>query len=91
MGYKYDTMMSGDNARFATATAKNHLLQMSKLVPLTIKPRVNKEADLIVGTADIAVKLSTIEKPYKDYITIVYDKVIQRRGTCKCLIDIQTC
>ena len=82
MGYKYDMMMSGDNARYATATAKNHLLQMSKLVPITIKPRVNKEADLIVGTAGIAEKLSTIQKPYKDYITIVYDKFIQHRGTC---------
>ena len=90
IGYKYDMMMSGDNARFATATAKNHLLQMSKLVPLTIKPRGNKEAEPIVGTSDIAAKLSTIQKPYKEYITIVYDKFIQRRGTCKCLIDIQT-
>ena len=89
IGYKYDMMMSGDNARFTTATAKNHLLQMSKLVPLTIKPRGNKEAEPIVGTAAIALKLHTFQKPYKEYITIVYDKFIQRRGACKCLIDIQ--
>ena len=83
-------MLGGDSARFATTTAKHHLLQMSQAVQLTIKPRGNKEAEIIEGTADIAAKLSTIQKEYKEYVTIVFDKIIQRRGACKCLIDIQT-
>ena len=90
MSYKYDLMMGGDSARYATTIAKHHLLQMSKIAPITIKPRNNKEAEVISGTHEIGIKLSTVQKEYKEYVTIVHDKVVQRRGTCKCIIDIQT-
>ena len=90
MSFKYDMLMGGDSARFATANAKQHLLQMSQVVPLTIKPRTNKEAEDIEGTTQIATKLSTVQKDWTEYITIVYDKIIQRRGACKFIIDIQT-
>lgn len=90
MSYKYDLMMGGDSARYTTTIAKHHLLQMSKIVPITIKPRGNKEAEVIFGTGEIAAKLSTVQREYKEYVTIVHDKVVQRRGTCKCIIDIQT-
>lgn len=83
-------MMIGDSARHATTTSKHHLLEMSKIIPITIKPRGNKEAEVIHGTNEIAAKLSLIQKEYKEYITILYNKYIQCRGMCKCIIDIQT-
>ena len=75
MSYKYDLMMGGDSARYATTIAKHHLLQLSKIAPITIKPRGNKEAEIICGTNEIAAKLSPVQREYKEYITIVYDNV----------------
>ncbi len=88
--FTYDMMKGGDSSRFVTANAKHHLLQMSQMVPLTIKPRGNKEAEDIEGTTQIATKLSTKQQDYKEYITIVYDKIVQRKGACKFILDIQT-
>jgi hypothetical protein len=45
---------------------------------------------VLEGTTQIAEKLTTVPKVFKEYITIVYDKIVQRKGTCKCIIDIQT-
>ena len=90
MSYKYDLMMGGDSARYATTIAKHHLLQLSKIAPITIRPRGNKEAEIICGTNEIAAKLSPVQREYKEYITIVYDKFVQNRGTCKCIIDVHT-
>ena len=89
-GFKYDMMLGGDSARFAATTAKHHLLQLSKVVPITIKPRGNTEADILEGATNIAAKLHTIPKEFKEYITVVYDKIVRNRGACKCLMDIQT-
>jgi hypothetical protein len=83
-------VQGGDSARYATTVAKRHLLQLSPLVPITIKPRGNKEAEIIEGTGEIATKLSTVPSAYKEYITVVYDKYIRGNGTCKCIINIQT-
>ena len=83
-------MRGGDFARFATSTAKYHILQMSQVVPLTIVPRGNKDADVLEGSRQIAEKLTTKPEDFKEYITVVYDKIVQRNGTCKCILDIQT-
>jgi len=90
LAFKYDMLMGGDSARFATTTAKHHLLQMCQVVPICIKPRGNKEADTLDGVTEIAAKLSTVQKEYKEYITIIFDKIVQRRGACKFVIDIET-
>ena len=90
MGFNYDLVQGGDSARYATTVAKRHLLQMSTIVPITIKPRGNKEAEIIEGTSDVAAKLSTVPGSFKDYITVVYDKYIRGNGSCKCIINLQT-
>ena len=90
LAFKYDMLRGGDSARFATTNAKHHLLQMCQVVPICIKPRGNKEADTLEGVTEIAAKLPTVQKDYKEYITIIFDKMIQRRGACKFVIDIET-